>query len=143
MIALTILLQVAEAFNRGEKPWCLRNISEGQGLPPRLARSVIEELVRLRFLSVVRVGEDVFAYQPARALKKMKVHSVVKALKEDGVNVSRMYKTPEWKIITDLERQIEQAGRDSLGELTLEDLVAKMAGQRKEEERERKNGENQ
>jgi membrane protein len=143
MIALTILLQVAEAFNRGEKPWRLRNISEGQGLPPRLARSVIEELVRLRFLSVVRVGEDVFAYQPARALKNMKVHSVVKALKEDGVNVSRMYKTPEWKIITDLERQIEQAGRDSLGELTLEDLVAKMAGQKKEEEGERKNGENQ
>jgi membrane protein len=133
MVALTILLQVAEAFQRGEKPWRLQNISEGQGLPPRLARSVIEELVRLRFLSEVRVGGDDFAYQPARALEKLKVHSVVRSLKEDGVNVSRMRRTAEWNIIAEVERQIDQAGHDALGELTLEDLVAKMAGKKAKE----------
>lgn len=133
MVALTILLQVAEAFHRGEKPWRLQNISEGQGLPPRLVRSVIEELVRLRFLSEVRVGEDEFGYQPARALENMKVTSVVRSLKQDGVNVSRMRKTAEWKIIGELERRIDQAGHDALGELTLDDLVVKIAGKKVKE----------
>jgi len=131
MIALTILLQVAMAFQRGEKPWRSQAISEGQGLPPRL-----------RFLSEVRVGVDDFAYQPARALENTKVHSVVRSLKEDGVNVSRMRKTDEWKIIADLERLIDRAGHEALGELTMEDLVAKMTGEKRKEE-ERKKEEDQ
>jgi membrane protein len=127
LVALTVLLEVAEAFHRGARPWRLEEISGELELPPRLARSVIDELVRLRFLSEVRVGaENEFAYQPARALEKTTVHAVVKAMKEDGVSVARKRKSPEWRVIAELEARIEEAGRSVLGELTLHDLVVKM-----------------
>jgi len=128
LVALTVLLAVAEAFHRGTRPWRLEEISEELELPPRLTRSVIDELVRLRFLSEVRVGaENEFAYQPARALEKTTVHAVVQSLKEDGVSVARKRKSLEWRVTAELEARIEEAGRSVLGELTLYDLVLSMA----------------
>lgn len=131
LVAITVLLEVTEAFYKGERPWRLEKISAELELPPRLARNILDELVRLRFLSEVRSGaENEFAYQPARAPETVAVHAVMQALKEDGVGFTRLRRSPEWKVVAELEAQIEEAARSTLGELTLQDLVGRMAERR-------------
>jgi len=133
LVALTILLATAANFLKGERPWDLERITEELELPPRLARSILDELVRLGYLSVVRDGADNDnAYQPARSPDAVSVHGVVQALKEDGATVTRLRRTVEWKIIAGLEADLDVAGREALGTLTLKDLVAKMEADREE-----------
>ncbi len=127
LVALTILLAAAANFFKGERPWNLERLSEELELPPRLARSILTELVGLGFLSEVRDGADNdFAYQPARSPEGITVHSVIQALKEDGASCTRVRRTPEWQVIAGLEEKLGEAGRQAIGELTLRDLVLKM-----------------
>lgn len=135
LVALTILLATAANFLKGERPWGLEQLTEELELPPRLARNVLNELVRLGYLSVVRDGvENDTAYQPARSPEVISVHGVVQALKEDGVSFTRLRKTAEWKTIAQLEEVLDDAGRQVIGDLTLKDLVLKMEASRGKKE---------
>jgi hypothetical protein len=62
------------------------------------------------------------------------VHGVVRALKEDGVSFTRLRRTVEWKTIAGLEADLDVAGREALGTLTLKDLVLKMEASRGKKE---------
>ncbi|ALC17057.1 tRNA-processing RNAse BN [Desulfuromonas soudanensis] len=135
LVALTILLATAANFLKGERPWDLERITEELELPPRLARSILNELVKLGFLSVVHdAADNDNAYQPARSPEAVSVHGVVQALKEDGASVTRLRRTVEWKTIAGLEADLDVAGREALGNLTLKDLVLKMEGSREKKE---------
>lgn len=136
IVALTILLVVAENFFRGRKPWGLEKISEKLELPPRLARHVLNELLRLGFLAEVRNDrENDFAYLPARALETVTVHDVLQALKEDGVSYTRLRRTPEWELVRDLEKRIDEAGQEVLDGVTLHDLVQQSLDRRSSEQK--------
>jgi len=130
MAALTILLRLSQAFYRGQKPRTLEEIAEELALPPRLTRSILDELVRLSLLcEVVLSAEDGSAYQPARDPAKIEVHRVIRDLRQEGIGFANPRRTREWKVVGELEERIEGEGRESLGGLTLQDL----AGQLKEE----------
>ncbi len=128
LVALTILLVISEAFYRGEKSWDSEKICSELDLPPRLGKSILDQLVELGYLSEVRDGEDQkFAYQPGRAPETLTVHGVIQGLKSDGLSCSRLRRSAESEVIGELEQKIEAAGRQTLGELTLRDLVLQMA----------------
>ncbi len=127
LVALTVLLVTAEPFYRGEKAWGMERISAELELPPRLARSVIEELVRIGLLSEVQAGEGGEpAYQPGRAPERLKIHEVIEALREDGISYTRLRKTPERDVIREVEKKMREAARQSLEEVSLADLVESM-----------------
>jgi membrane protein len=128
LAALTVLLCVAEAFYRGEKPRTLENLSVALELPPRLTRALLNDLVRLGFLVEVRDGDgDEGGFQPSRAPQTVELHAVVTALREEGASYLRLRKTPEREVVRQLEERLREAGRQSLGGATLDDLVRQMA----------------
>jgi membrane protein len=131
LVALTVLLVTAETFYRGEKPWGLERISAALELPPRLARSVLEELLRLGLLSEVQDGDGREpAYQPGRAPETVPIHEIIESLRADGINYTELRKTPEREVIREVERKISEAGRQSLEGMTLAELVHRMVRKR-------------
>jgi membrane protein len=131
LVALTVMLVAAEPFYRGEKPWGLERISAELELPPRLARSVLEELLRLGLLSEVQdVDGREPAYQPGRAPETLHIHEIIESLRADGINYTELRKTPEREVIREVEKKIREAGRLTLEGVTLAELVHKMVKKR-------------
>jgi membrane protein len=124
MVALSIMMVVARTFLAGEKPWGLQRISDTLCLPPRLARQTIDELLELGLLSEVHLAkEEDFAYQPASPPQQMPVHAILKALREDGVGLNRLEDIPEWRMVQELEARFDEAGREALAGMTLQQMV--------------------
>jgi membrane protein len=127
LVSLTVMLGVSEPFYRGEPRWDSARVASRFDLPPRLAQDILQQLVRLGFLSEVRDGpQDGYAYQPGRALETLTVHELLQGLKKDGMDYTRLRSTPEREVVREIEETIEAAGRRALEELTLQDLVKKM-----------------
>jgi len=134
LVSLTVMLVVSEPFYRGTPGWDSAQVAAGLDLPPRLAQDILQQLVRLGFLSEVRDGrQDRQVYQPGRALDMLTVHDLLQGLKQDGVNYTRLRSTPERAVVREIEEAIDAAGRNALAELTLQDLVRKMIVKRDEE----------
>lgn len=137
LVALTVMLVTAETFYRGDRPWGLEKISAELELPPRLARRVLEELMRLGLLSEVQGGDDEEpAYQPGRAPETLQIHEIIEMLRADGINYTELRKTPEREVIREVERKIMEAGRQTLDGVTLAELVHRMVKKRRQGEKE-------
>ena len=127
LVSLTAMLAVSEPFYRGESGWDSSQVAARLDLPPRLAHDILQQLVRLGFLSEVKDGlHDRDAYQPGRALDVLTVHDLLQGLKQDGINYSRLRNTPEREVVREIEEMITTAGRRALAEMSLQDLVKKM-----------------
>jgi membrane protein len=139
MVALTVLLVVAEAFHRGESPWSRERIGEELELPPRLAGSVLNDLVRLGLLAVVQHGtED--AYQPGRSPDTLEVAQVIRILREDGISYTRLRERPERQVILEVEERLASAQGKEIAGLTLKDLVMQILERRDGAGREERSG---
>ncbi len=129
-VSLSIMLVVAEAFYRGEKPWDAERISSELDLPPRLAADVLAKLVKVGYLSEVQgEGHERSAYQPGRAPDNLPVYDLLQGLKGHGISYARISDVAEREIVRDIEDKIERAGREALNGVTLQDLVKGMEGQ--------------
>lgn len=135
LAALNILLVVGEAFIQGERSWTLNRLAAELDLPPRLGRDILAQLVRLGFLSEVnREQDDDLAYQPGRAPQHILLHTVVKAMREDGVSCTRLGTPPERDVVRELGRRLEESGRLALENLTLQDIVERILDEKQSAE---------
>ncbi|NIQ95558.1 MAG: YihY family inner membrane protein [Desulfuromonadales bacterium] len=124
LVALTLLLVVTRKFYAGEKPWSLEKLSETLEIPPRLGRSIANELVDLNLLIEARSSDqDDFGYQPARAPDQVTVFEVLQDLREDGVRFTRRRKRSEFRLVGAIEDKLKEASREVLDEMTLLDLA--------------------
>lgn len=131
LVSLTAMLAVSESFYRGESRWDSSQVATRLDLPPRLAHDILQQLVRLGFLSEVKDGaRESYAYQPGRALESLTVHDLLQGLKQDGINYTRLRSTPEREVVREIESTIEAAGRSALANMTLQDLVKEMIAKR-------------
>lgn len=122
-IALTVLVVLAQVFQRGERPWTRQRIGEELELPPRLVRNLLADLVRLGLLSLVQDGQDE-AYQPRRSPETLRVLEVFAALRHDGVNYRQVRSGPAGEVVRQVEERLARAGEEAAGTLTLRDLLA-------------------
>lgn len=127
-VAITVLLLCSESFSANTAPWNHARLCSELRLPPRLVRSVLNDLVRLGLLAKVQEpGEDGFVYHPGSAPEGIQVHAVLTALREDGSNQPRNFRMPGREIVTDMEETLDRAERAALDGLTFKDLVVKKA----------------
>jgi membrane protein len=134
LVSLTAMLAVSEPFYRGGTHLDSAQVAARLDLPPRLAFDILQQLVRLGFLSEVKDGlQDGYAYQPGRALEVLTVYDLLQGLKQDGINYTKLRRTPEREVVREIESTIEAAGRSALAEMTLQDLVKEMIARRDEE----------
>ncbi|MCP3677973.1 MAG: hypothetical protein GY721_10415 [Deltaproteobacteria bacterium] len=72
-------------FSRGESPLTASHISEALNIPVRLVRQLLYELVECRIISdTSSEDEKERAYQPARDINLLTIHTVVESLEHRG-----------------------------------------------------------
>jgi len=125
-VAITVLLLCSESFYANAASWNHARLCEELRLPPRLVRSVLNDLVRLGLLAKVQApDQDDSVYHPARAPEGIEVHAVLQTLREDGSTQPRNFRMPGREIVSDMEKTLHQAERQALEGLTFRDLVLK------------------
>lgn len=86
LLSLRITNLLIEHFSKGEKPLDEDSISQALGIPIRLLRQLLHELVEAKVITSVRlVKEKVFAYQPAFDPGEMSISSVLECLDNSGI----------------------------------------------------------
>ena len=122
-IALTVLLCVGRRFYRGEAPMGKGELMDELAVPSRLLHNILNELVRLGFIAETVQESDTTAYQPARALEKIRLHDVIRSLAVDGADYSHLRDTPERLAVGGVAEILHEAEKRALEGMTLRDLV--------------------
>ena len=126
-IALTVLLFVSRRFYAGKPALGQEELSSELDVPPRLLRTILDELTRLGFLVATTEESDLNGYQPARALEKIRLYDVIRGLAVDGTDYSQLRKSCERGVVAGIEETLQAAERQALSEMTLRDLVLQAA----------------
>jgi membrane protein len=124
-IALTVLLFVSRRFYAGKPALGQEELASHLDVPPRLLRTILEELIRLCFVVETTQETDGSRYQPARALEKIRLHDVIRGLAVDGTDYSHLRQNCERGVVASLEETLQRAEREALADMTLRDLVLK------------------
>ena len=125
-VAMTLLLLCSESFYANAASWNHARLCSELRLPPRLVRSVLNDLVRLGLLAKVQEPDrEGYVYHPGRAPEGIEVHAVLQALREDGSIQPRNFRMPGRDIVIEVEETLDRAEREALGGLTLRDMVLK------------------
>jgi membrane protein len=124
-IALTVLLFVSRRFYAGKPALGQEDLASHLDVPPRLLRTILEELTRLGFVVETSQEIDGSGYQPARALEKIRLHDVIRGLAIDGTDYSQLRQNRERGVVASLEETLQRAEREALADMTLRDLVLK------------------
>lgn len=122
-ISLTVLLFIARRFYCGKPPLGQEQLAIKLEVPPRLLRSILEELQRLGLVAEVNTASAEGAYQPARALETIRLFDLYQGLAEDGADYDRLRNTLERRVIAELSDRLVAARQEALSGLTLRDLV--------------------
>jgi membrane protein len=85
LLSLLIARLVIRNFSEGEKPFTAPGIAHELGMPSRVGRQILSELSMSGLFSITeRKGDEEASYQPARAIHKITVKSVLDALEKSG-----------------------------------------------------------
>jgi membrane protein len=122
-IALTVLVFVSRRFYLGRPALGQEDLASQLDVPPRLLRTILDELSRLGFVVATAQESDGSGYQPARALEKIRLHDVIRGLAVDGTDYSQLRNNCERGVVAGLEETLQNAEREALAEMTLRDLV--------------------
>lgn len=122
-IAITVLLFVSRRFYMGKRALGQEELASVLDVPPRLLRTILEELSRLGFVVATTHENDVAGYQPAKALEKIRMHDVIRGLAVDGSDYNRLRNSCERRVVAGLEETLLVAEREALDDMTLRDLV--------------------
>jgi membrane protein len=133
-IALTVLLFVGRRFYLGKSALGQEELSNHLDVPPRLLRNILDELVRLGFLTATVQELDGTGYQPAQALEKIGIYDVIHGLAADGTDYSRLRKTHERGVITEVAKALHAAEEQALKKMTLRSLVLQIEDDERQSE---------
>lgn len=128
-VAITVLLLCSESFYAGGEPWNHARLCSELKLPPRLVRSVLNDLVRMGLLAKVEDPlRDGFVYHPGKAPEGIEVNAVLRALREDGSTQPRNFRMPGREVVKEIEESLVKAEDAALDGLNFRELVMKKLG---------------
>ncbi len=133
-IALTVLLFVGRRFFLGRPALGQEELSNQLDVPPRLLRNILDELVRLGFLTATVQDFDGTGYQPAQALENISIYDVIRGLAADGTDYSRLRKTHEKGAIAEVAELLHAAEEKALQDMTLRSLVLQIEKRENQED---------
>jgi membrane protein len=131
LMSLTVVVLLAERFQRGEEPLEAQEIAAQLDMPPKLTRNILSNLVRLRILSEITLeGREEVCFQPGRAPDSTEVFSLLTQIEEDGADYSKLKRTPEREVVFGVAQRLQRAGIGELQGLTVKDLVDQLPDER-------------
>ncbi len=129
-IALTVLLFICRRFFNGKPSMDQEELATQLDVPPRLLRSILDELIRLGFVVATVKDDDGTGFHPARALENIKLYDVICGLAVDGTDYSHLRKTHERGVVADVANTIRKAEQQALSGMTLRDMVLQIEDSR-------------
>lgn len=118
--ALVLLLTVAGAFYREERPWTLERLADEKHVPLRTARRLLSKLVATGYLLV---AEGKGTYYPARDLEHIRVSTLLNDLKHQGSEFPLAETDQLGNLARELILKLDRLTDEALEDLTLKDLV--------------------
>ncbi len=124
-VALSLMVTLAARFQEGEGPVSQEELSRYLFAPPRLCRSILGSLVRLGFVAELqnRTGRNL--YQLGRAADTLTLDHFFRELRHFGQDVQHLSLHPHTLVALQSCQEMETLLSESLGDLTLKDLVDK------------------
>lgn len=115
-LALRIALAIGENFYWSKEPWSAQRLAEAWNVPVRLIREILFQLIQSQIITEVGDGY----YQPAKALEKIPMKSILDAMRNYGGYPVNM---EEKRSLDELLTRINQATERELDQLSLKDLI--------------------
>ena len=123
LLSLWLVSVVAKGFTRGERPKTAEELSHETGVPIRLAREMLFELVESGVLaSVSEEGSRAPAYQPAVDVGLLSVARVTERMEGRGPDTLPLVKTREFERIAESLRGLEKELERSPANIPLKDI---------------------
>jgi membrane protein len=119
--ALRLMTQLAQRFQRGEKPPTLTQLATPCGVPTRLASQLLQTLVQAKL--AVEVLDREIGYAPARPLDRISAHDILLALRTgSGQELATRDDEVRQRLRGEFAK-IQQAEQDMAQPVTLQKLV--------------------
>ncbi len=123
LVGLRITQLCVRDFQAAESPRSAEQFAEALGVPIRLIRQVLSELVEARVLSEVGTeAEKTPAYQPARAIESLTAGEVVSLLDRSGSAAIPYGESPDWERLAERLVLFDEKIREPSVDVALKDL---------------------
>lgn len=123
LFALRIVQIAVKRFEGGEKPLTAEEIAHELGLPVRLCRNLLQELVETKILSQVSLnGSEEPSFQPARDIDTITVLYVMDALENHGTDNIPFSDSDEMHKLAESMRRFRMTLEDSPANVPLRRL---------------------
>ena len=130
MGALAVLCYCVKCFMRKTSPPSIDRICSALALPPRMVGKMVQNLIRLGFLSEVMssAAQGDASYLPAVSPENLRVVEVLRALRSEG---EELFEDggEELEAVLEAVRTYEEAAEASLGEMSLAQLATAASSQ--------------
>ncbi len=123
LVSMTVLVFIGRLFYTGKKAPDQETISTRLDIPPRLLRSVLNELQQLKLVVEVAHDSADVGFMPARAMEQVPVSEVLRGLEAEGDDYNRLRGTSEHEVVADLVARRHRAEQQAFDGVTLRDLV--------------------
>ncbi len=120
-VALRLMTQLGQSFQRGEKAPGLNRVAALTDVPTRLGSQVLQLLVQARL--VVEIVDRETGYAPARPLERITVQDILTALRAGAGTELATRDDPTRALLQSAMNQVHQAERAVAEPLTLKQLV--------------------
>ncbi len=123
LLSLQIAQSLIKEFSKGEKPLTASQISNHLGIPIRLTRLILYELIDSGIVSDTS-GDELKepAYQPARDINLLSIKYVVDALEHRGTDSIPVKQSRELKTLSESLRSLGDTIKKSPANLLLKDI---------------------
>jgi len=123
LLSLGIAHLLIKQFSTGQKPLTADQISDRLGIPIRLVRQILHELVQGGIISeITAVEKMVPAYQPALDINRLTIAYVLEALDQRGTHAIPVAQTEALNALSEALRGLREAIDRSRGNRLLKDI---------------------
>lgn len=123
LLSLRIVNLLVKHFSDGDSSWNEAKISDTLGIPVRLVRQILHELVACGIISQVKVDEDeATAFQPARNPDNMTIKYVVDALEQRGSDHIPVAQSEELRSLGQSLKRFDELVEKSSDNVLLKDI---------------------
>lgn len=121
MLVLSILHEVAQAFENGLPPLTAERLAEELGSPPRVIRELLELLMEAGHMTAT--AGDKPAYLPARAMEHILIIDVLTTLRSHGSSRLSVSLPKAKPAVQELTARLECGTATALAGMTMRDLL--------------------
>ena len=110
LVCLCIVHLVAQRFVNAKKPLTATDLSHELGIPIRLIRELLFQLVEATVLDEVKTDDPItFAYQPARDVHQLTTAFVIKAIENRGTHSITFIESKDLGKLSDVLKSFDEA----------------------------------